>query len=208
MRDEAIIALILVLVIASAGAGYYVGNSSKQTVTSTETSLLTSTTTEIPSANGTCGHPLYPAGNSTMLSDVVQILPNSTGLVCVTYSVDPQQAQEFQKSILPGGEIYLLGGKGVPPVARGVNLTVISAVIAQSNETVEYQMQTSGNSTGAYTWWAAGKCPGFPLVIGSNASSAEPALKQYYSGNFYCPEFFFGAVLDGLSGISVVNVTI
>jgi len=45
MRDEAVIALVLVLVIASAGAGYYIGNSSLQATNSTEAMTTMATTT-------------------------------------------------------------------------------------------------------------------------------------------------------------------
>jgi len=44
MRDQAVIALLLVLVIASAGGGYFVGNSGRQTMTTTVTSLVTTMT--------------------------------------------------------------------------------------------------------------------------------------------------------------------
>ena len=50
MRDEAVIALLIVLVVASAGAGYYIGTSSGRTTTSTTTSTVTSwSTSTIPS---------------------------------------------------------------------------------------------------------------------------------------------------------------
>jgi len=66
MRDEVAIALLILLVIASSGAGYFVGNTSGQTVTTTETtqSITTATYTQMVStpANvtvcegiGTCG---------------------------------------------------------------------------------------------------------------------------------------------------------
>jgi hypothetical protein len=44
MRDATIIAMLVVLIIASAGAGYYVGNSSRQTTTITVTSAPIQTT--------------------------------------------------------------------------------------------------------------------------------------------------------------------
>jgi len=54
MRDEAAIALVLVLVVASAGAGYFVGNSSVRTTTITNlsaTTLVTPTTYTITRAS-------------------------------------------------------------------------------------------------------------------------------------------------------------
>jgi hypothetical protein len=45
MRDGAVVALLIVLIIASAGAGYYIGTSSECTTTSTTTSTVTSWST-------------------------------------------------------------------------------------------------------------------------------------------------------------------
>jgi len=45
MRNEIAIALLIVLVIASAGAGYYVGNSSEHTTTSVSTRTIATTST-------------------------------------------------------------------------------------------------------------------------------------------------------------------
>jgi len=52
MRDETIIALLVLLIIGSAGAGYYVGNSSVHTTTSVSTTTIT--TTPIQTSSVSC----------------------------------------------------------------------------------------------------------------------------------------------------------
>jgi hypothetical protein len=213
MRDGMVAALVIVLVIASSGASYFVGNSNRQTVTATSTSLTTATTTtsltttltKTVAPNETCDHATSPPTHT--LNAVLLIPPDSTGFVCVTYDAGMPYVQQFQQELWNGGTIYLLGSHGTVSKSTGINLTAISASLTQNNETIEYQMRTSGNSTGAYTWWAPGTCPGLPLIVASNVTGYESSLKQYYNGSFYCPELFFGAWLNGGTGISFVNLS-
>jgi hypothetical protein len=208
MRDEVVIVLVLALVIASAGMGYFVGNSGRQTVATTG---LTTTLTKTLAPNGTCDHTTSPP--TPILSAVMLIPPNSMGFVCVTYARVGMQTklnvQQYQQEIWNGGTFYLLGTNGTASESTGINLTAISASLTQNNETVEYRMRTSGNSTGAYSWWAPGTCPGFPLVVGSNVTGTESSLlNQYFSSVFYgCPAYFFGDFVNGATGISFVNVS-
>lgn len=75
MRDGTVITLLIVLVIASAGAGYYAGTSSSRIVPTT----LTSTTIQ-PCA----GQVVWNVNSSSSLVPVLLMEPSTTAYACVT----------------------------------------------------------------------------------------------------------------------------
>lgn len=178
------------LVAAGSGVGYFFAYPSQNTKTI--------------APYGTCVHPTLP---SNPLSAVMITPPSSTGYVCVTYGLAFQQ---YQQLILSGGTVFGLGSNGTLlfTPAPGVSTTAVAVTENQDNETVVYQMETSGNSTGAYVWGMPGTCPALPLVVGYYATTSEAsALEQYLSGKFSCPSYAFLFHFDGLSGISLISLT-
>ena len=128
-----------VLVAGSLGVGYPGGVTNRQTTTLTV------------GANPSCGHPVP---SNPQLGAVMLIPPNGTGFVCVTYG-PTSYVQQYQQDFWGGGSLYLLSGEGMSsnaPVWK-VDITPYSATVTQGYETVEYQIATSVNSTGAYSWW-------------------------------------------------------
>ena len=202
MRDEVAIALILVLVIASAGAGYFVGNSARQTTTTTSTSFLSTTITETSTSRGVCGN----LTNGPAWVYLMLVAPNSTGTTCLLYGLTVAQQAEFDEVVHQTGSVYSLSDPKNLTLAKGLNITILSILTTASNETIEYSIRTSGNSSGAYTLWVPGTCPGIALVVGLNITSIAIAdLNSYYSGNFYCQSLVFIPEPDGVSGMSLLE---
>ena len=175
--------------------------------TTTSTSFVSTTLTTVTTTTMTttskpvCGSPIPPPSSGL----AVMLMPtNSAGLLCLYYpGMNFTQQSEFYSGIHSIGHLDSIKDPHNVIPAEGVNITILSDSATPANETIEYSIQTSGNSTGVYSWWVGGECPGFPLVVGMNLTSARSTLNGYYSGAFYCPEEFYGAQLSGLSGITL-----
>ncbi len=156
-----------------------------------------------------CSNPTMSTQSGLM---VLLMQPGSTGFVCIVYtwgSQFSQQVQSIQQALQGVGGVWSIpdllnhSATGGFSPAQGINIAIRSVTTTQDNETVVYSIGTSGNSTGVYTWWAPGMCPGYPLVIGMNITSAQPWLHDYYSGTFSCPAIFFGGTIHGALGVSI-----
>jgi hypothetical protein len=205
MRNGTIAALLVVALLASAGTGYLVGSANERTVTSTFTTFSTTTLFGKPNFCGLPTNQTIPARD-----DILQIGTHSSRFVCVDYFWSPttdQQAELDQQNDQGVGKVWpipeLLASPPSDALATGVNITDVWAVPSPTNETVVYSIATSGNSTGVYTWWAPGTCPGFPLVVGMSISSAQSTLQGYYSGAFMCPFSGTGSTIVGVSGMTI-----
>ena len=151
MRDEAVIAMLLVLVIASAGAGYYVGNSSSETSTTTSTMAYT-----VPTVT-TVFTTEYGSSTSSVMHGEVSLLNISK-----TY----YWADDVSKDVVIGlpGYSYFLNGSvafdGImfqticPPIYRGCpgsdsNSTIVTAGAIRFNMTFpDGTTETTGDVIG------------------------------------------------------------
>ena len=194
MREEALAVVLVLLVAGSLGASYFAGGQAPTGAT-TSTAVISTTTTV--DSEGVCGN-----SNASQSGGgrVILMQQSVIGFVCVYYSANSAQRGELLQSV---GGLYSLNSTGNPSPAKGVNITIWSEYASSNGESIEYLIRTTGNATGVYTWWAPGTCPGFPLVIGMNLTSAQATLNRYYSQPFYCPAAFFGAQLDGSSGVTL-----
>lgn len=191
MRQEVLAVILALLVVGSLGVGYFAGSQANPRTTMTTTL----------NSNGVCGNASASSGGLA-----VMLMPrNAIGFVCLSVDADSAQQAESGQALYSAGSLYSINNASNPSPAKGVNITLWSDFATPSNVTIEYLIRTSGNSTGAYTWWVGGKCPGFALVVAMNLTSAQPSLNSYYeSGLFWsCPATSYVAQLDGLSGVSL-----
>ncbi len=196
MRQEVLAVILALLVVGSLSVGYFARSQANPKTTLTKTTVTTTL-----NSNGVCGNASASGGGLA-----VMLMPqNAIGFVCLSIGVDSAQQAESGQALYSAGSLYSINNASNPGPAKGVNITIWSDFATSSNVTVEYQIRTSGNSTGAYTWWVGGKCPGFALVVGMNLTSAQLSLSSYYlSGSFWhCPAISFVAKLDGLSGVTL-----
>lgn len=179
------------------------------TITATSTSTVTSTSTLVGSPMSACDNPDYSGlpvlGSNGFGAMLMQ--PDSTGYVCVFYhlSSDYNQTLQQEQAVLNVGGVWSVPALDNLSIVKagGIQITVVSAMPTSTNDTVVYAIHAAGNSTGAYTWWAPGTCPGYALVVGSNATAYAPAFKEYYEGQFECPGFMMAGRLVGVLGIAV-----
>jgi hypothetical protein len=139
MRDEAVIALVLVLVITSAGAGYYLGTSNRQTVTTTATSILTTTasltftTASTILSTVTSVSTYVPHGSQSMLSSATVSIPNGSTGVPLSLSFPPYSGYLLvtYNATNPVSLVWSVGATTVwTPISRtGTNLNLPIAVI-------------------------------------------------------------------------------
>lgn len=208
LKSEVIVSLLIVLVAGSLGLGYLAGVSNRQVITTTSTKFLTTTTRTLTTA-GPCGNiaqpqPGWPMGLTGSL-DVMLVAPGSAGIACLLFGVNSTQQAQLNQDIQQVGSVYSLSNLSSPTQATGIRVTILSIESTPSNETIQYLIRVSGNSSGAYTWWAPGTCPGFPLVVGSNITTALSSLRSYFSSGFNCPAILFAVSLEGVSGMALTT---
>ena len=187
MRDEAVIALVLVLVIASAGAGYFVGASNSQTSTlvSTDTTTFATTytvTSSIVSTMTRTQSVLAGTGCSTLVrqppagtndTNLFYLSEPSEAAICITYQYDGKGNVTFGPDL-----DYVMGGSGGMTVTScslypcaGINVSVSPTFVqydGPTNITVTYRFTTSaGLQVGLY-WLLPNGCTPVVLVYGQN----------------------------------------
>lgn len=90
MRNEVVAAFVILLVIASAGAGYLVGNGNERTITSTFTAASTTTMTVSITGNSSsgllaqCSHARSPFLSGLLLG-AVTVGTNTPAVICIQY---------------------------------------------------------------------------------------------------------------------------
>ncbi len=219
MRDEAVIALLIVLAIASAGAGYYIGTSSSRMI---QTTTLTSTMIQ-PCA----GQIVWTVNSSSSLVPVLLMQPNTTAYACVTYqtwwkgnpnynftgSGQPSGTYQFYPFSVANEECTTSGG-GVacsPNVSHAfrisafppsVNLTVYTDYV-----NVIYAITSLDNSTGYYSNSVPYEyCTSMPMAVGHPASDVNGSD----FGPLLSPDCLFlplSPVSVSVSGMGVVYLT-
>ena len=121
MKNEVLVALLIVLIIAGAGAGYYVGTSNPQTITTTATSTVTSLST------------YAPHGSQSMLSSATVSIPSGSTGVPLSLSFPPYSGYLLvtYNATNPVSLVYAIGATSVstPISETGMNLNLPIAVI-------------------------------------------------------------------------------
>ena len=199
MRNEIVVVVLALVISGSVGLGYFAGVSNRQVITPTSTKLR-SPTTQVLTAMGACGNLTQPQPEG---HDVMLLAPGSVGIACLFFGVNSTQQAQMSQDIQQVGSVYSLSHPDNLTLAKGINITILSVTSTARNETVEYLIRATGNSTGAYTWLAPGTCQGFPLVVGSNITSALPNLRPYLSEIRWCPAILFIPYLDGVSSMTL-----
>jgi len=164
MKNEVIIALLIVLIIASAGAGYYLGTSNRQTVTTTATSILTTTAslTFTTASTVTNVSTYVPHGSQSMLSSSTVSIPNGSTGVPLSLSFPPYSGYLLvtYNATNPVSLVYAIGATTVstPISETGTNLNLPIAVIPINPPPTVYVMNACGLPP-------PDECPSVTLII-------------------------------------------
>jgi hypothetical protein len=173
MRREVLTLIVVGLIIVSAYAGYLVGTSTSQSITSTTTAFPITLPSKV------CTVPI-PRANQTLTTEVYQIAVYSIGVICVTYQFQGNGSYSFSPTdygpqISSSGSPWFAcgakNGSSVAAACSGLTITPyqpsINHLTAQ-NITVAYTVRTIG-SPGVF-WFFIGDCNAIPIAIGENPS--------------------------------------
>ncbi len=216
MRDETAIFLLIVLVITSAGAGYYIGTSSPRPV---QTTTLTSSVIQ-PCA----GQVVWSVNSSSSLVPVLLMQPSTTAYACVTYqtwwkgnpdynftgSGQPSGIHQFYPFFVTNEECTTSGNQVAcsPDVSHSFRVsafpTAVNLTIYTDYVTVLYTITSLDNSTGYYSNSVPYQyCYSMPMAVGHSASDVNgsdfgPLLPHS------CPFLPLSPVSVAVSGMGVV----
>ena len=174
MRDEAVIALILVLVIASAGAGYYVGASGVRPTTTTSTKLLTTTETRIVTSTyvmPACESYRHSVEGTYSNSSYVVFDTNSTGALCV--SLDWGGSDNLTLSQPP---TVWVDKNGTWANSSGLNVTLVPSIQLPplSVESFLFEITVLNRTQAIYTVGLPTPCGSFAFVaVGYSVSQLQ-----------------------------------
>ena len=193
MRNEALASLLVVAVLAGAGASYFVSEANPRTITVISTNTATTITTTTYTLPTFCSTPVNPTTSSGM-ADVYDILPGSLGTICVEYHFD--SAGDWSFASPDYGPLYYnnrssgfygcsLGSSNATLHAICSTLKIASSVGefshgTDSNVSVAYTISAEKNATGIFWLWI-GICDPIYVAIGAvPASVSGPTLSCIY----------------------------
>jgi hypothetical protein len=187
MRNEVVISLAIVLMVVGAGAGYFEGNSGRQTITTTATlvssatktststytatSTVLSTVTETQSvlAGTGCSTPVKQPPAGTNDTNLFYLSEPSEAAICVTYEYEGQGNVSFARDF-----VYNYGGSGsscnvtpCPGISWSVSPTY-ATFNGITNVTVTYRFTTSAGLQKGLYWLMVTSCSAIVLVYVEN----------------------------------------
>jgi len=180
MRNGVVASLLVIAVLAGAGAGYLVSEANLRTTTVTSTTTETTTI----SISTLCSTPVAPTTSSGM-ADVYVVSPESLGTICVNYHFDTAGSWSFAS---PGygplyynprsSSFYGCGESFNKTLATICSTLRISASVgefthgADQNVSVAYTIAAENNTTGVF-WLFIGICDPVYVAIGPVPASVS-----------------------------------
>lgn len=199
MRNGVIASLLVVALLAGAGAGYLVGEANLRTTTTVSTITVVSTSTTI-SYQAPCSTPVYPTTSSGM-TDVYEVSPGSRGTICVDYHFNAAGNWSFASpdyGPLNGSSFVSCAGGGFNgTVATSCSTLRITSSVggfshgADQNVSVIYTVMAGENATGLF-WLFIGFCDPVYVAVGSIPASVSGPI--FYGCIFTLDEPSYEAV--------------
>ena len=219
MKNGAIAALLVVVIVAGTGIGYYIGTSSLRTTTSTTTSAVISwrTTTFIrtvtisQNVSAPCQvGPWSPESNSTFLPNgtvitrvfwpVFLMKPGSQATVCVAYHNPYNQtipSNVWAEVLSWGPNVTALD------ISSQVKIDVSQSSLALSQgqkATVFYELDAPLNATGFYGLYLFQQCGLIPVAVGYQGSQVNLNDFPGLFGVSSCQAIFLDSQITGFTG--------
>ncbi len=220
-------AIVLVVLLVAAAAGTALAELDLGSGGNVSTTLSTSVSTEVIPSNCTTtfsgGLPTQEAGNESRL---FVILPGSTGLICVTYTLSdfvPLSASAspleltssiylvnatYENSSNGEGSEYFYSSHLASGLSESANPPSVNLTSASGNSfTVVYSVTASENATGFYSLSFTGSCPSLiPFAVTTDGKGVTPSDYTGFFASGCAKSSIFTQVL--VTGIAEMNTSL
>jgi hypothetical protein len=194
MKNEFVAALIVVLIVAGVGAGYFFGRAESQVA-----------------AGSGCADQVSPQPSNVNYSDAFILSPPSESKLCVVWALPANGNKSNESWNFAAGISSYIGENGtlVPcnNGCAGINASVSPISVSYHrapNVTATYTVSASKGAAQGVYWMAIGGCEWIPLVIGPIPNDISRSAIPLCSPTLYSTPPTFQIV--GVSNMDVVVV--